>query len=150
MIVASPWPAAVTNPSRLTVTTDGSPEDHVTAVPATGRPLEARTTAISQSFWATLKRAHNGTYHHLSAKHLRRYVDEFAERPNFCGADTLRRMRHVVARMIGKRLTHRELVEERATARYTASPRQRRSCSSTSGSVGEATARTTSDSRAPR
>ena len=33
-----------------------------------------------ESFWAILKRAYIGTFHHLSVKHLRRYVDEFATR----------------------------------------------------------------------
>ncbi|MCY3553758.1 MAG: IS1595 family transposase [Gemmatimonadetes bacterium] len=33
-----------------------------------------------ESFWALLKRAYIGTFHHFSVKHLRRYVDEFATR----------------------------------------------------------------------
>ena len=35
-----------------------------------------------ESFWATLKRAHKGTFHRLSPKHLHRYVDEFVGRHN--------------------------------------------------------------------
>ena len=35
-----------------------------------------------ESFWSMLKRAHKGTFHRLSAKHLQRYVNEFAGRHN--------------------------------------------------------------------
>ena len=31
-----------------------------------------------ESFWSMLKRAHKGTFHQISPKHLQRYVDEFA------------------------------------------------------------------------
>ena len=31
-----------------------------------------------ESFWSILKRAHKGTYHKMSAKHLNRYISEFA------------------------------------------------------------------------
>ena len=39
----------------------------------------AHTNGI-ESFWAMLKRAHKGTFHKLSPKHLQRYVSEFAYR----------------------------------------------------------------------
>ena len=35
-----------------------------------------------ESFWAPLKRAHKGTYHQMSPKHMHRYVTEFAGRHN--------------------------------------------------------------------
>ena len=35
-----------------------------------------------ESFWSMLKRAHKGTFHRLSAKHLQRYVSEFVGRHN--------------------------------------------------------------------
>ncbi len=35
-----------------------------------------------ESFWSMLKRAHKGTYHKMSKKHLNRYVVEFAENSN--------------------------------------------------------------------
>ena len=41
----------------------------------------AHTNGI-ESFWAMLKRGYHGTFHHLSAKHLQRYIDEFATRHN--------------------------------------------------------------------
>ncbi len=45
-----------------------------------------------ESLWATLKRDINGVYHHVSVKHLHRYVNEFAGRHNIRGMDTLDQM----------------------------------------------------------
>jgi transposase-like protein len=36
----------------------------------------------AESFWAVLKRAIYGIYHHISVKHMQRYVDEFCFRWN--------------------------------------------------------------------
>ena len=49
---------------------------------------QAHTNGI-ESFWALLKRAHMGTFHHLSKKHLGRYVDEFSTRHNHRYWDTI-------------------------------------------------------------
>lgn len=71
-----------------------------------------------ESFWAILKRAHYGTFHQFSKKHLSRYVNEFVfkantkELPAFnvndieCGINTFRAY---VAGMEGRRLTYKEL-----------------------------------------
>ena len=63
-----------------------------------------------ESFWAMLKRAHKGTYHKLSVKHLERYVNEFSGRHNIRELDTIDQMGCVVANMEGKRLEYEELV----------------------------------------
>ena len=42
-----------------------------------------------ESFWSMLKRAHKGTFHKLSPKHLKRYVREFAGKHNLRDLDTL-------------------------------------------------------------
>ena len=68
----------------------------------------AHTNGV-ESFWSMLKRAHKGTFHKLSAKHLDRYVQEFAGRHNIRSLDTIEQMQHVVARMVGKRLMYRDL-----------------------------------------
>ena len=65
-----------------------------------------------ESFWATLKRAHKGTFHKLSPKHLNRYVQEFAGKHNSRDLDTVDQMNAVVAGMVGKRLMYRDLVSD--------------------------------------
>ena len=63
-----------------------------------------------ESFWSTLKRAHKGVFHRLSAKHLQRYANEFAGRHNIRNLDTADQMAHLAAAMVGHRLMYRDLV----------------------------------------
>ena len=69
----------------------------------------AHTNGI-ESFWATLKRAHKGVYHKISAKHLQRYINEFAGRHCTRDDDTRDQMTGVVAGLVGKRLMYRDLI----------------------------------------
>ena len=69
----------------------------------------AHTNGI-ESFWSMLKRAHKGVYHKISPKHLQRYINEFAGRHGIRERDTADQMTDVVAGMIGKRLSYRELI----------------------------------------
>ncbi|MDE2818659.1 MAG: IS1595 family transposase [Chloroflexota bacterium] len=69
---------------------------------------QAHTNGI-ESFWATLKRAHKGTFHHFSTKHLDRYVTEFSARHNVRDLDTTDQMSQLVSRMVGKRLRYQDL-----------------------------------------
>jgi transposase-like protein len=62
-----------------------------------------------ESFWSMLKRGLVGTYHHVSPKHLDRYVDEFAGRHNLREANTVDQMGAMAFGAAGKRLTYREL-----------------------------------------
>ena len=75
----------------------------------------AHTNGI-ESFGAMLKRGYHGTFHHLSAKHLQRYVNEFATRHNLRPQDTESIMAETVARMIGKRLTYADLIQNESTS----------------------------------
>ena len=70
---------------------------------------QAHTNGI-ESFWSMLKRAHKGVYHKLSAKHLQRYVNQFAGRQGMRQLDTLNQMQAVVAGMVARRLMYRDLV----------------------------------------
>ena len=70
---------------------------------------QAHTNGI-ESFWSMLKRAHKGTFHKISAKHLQRYVNEFAGRHNFRELDTIDQMAAVARGLGGKRLPYRDLI----------------------------------------
>ena len=69
----------------------------------------AHTNGI-ESFWAMMARAHTGTFHKMSPKHLDRYVQEFSGKHNFRDSDTLDQMRATVAGLIGHSLPYRRLV----------------------------------------
>ena len=63
-----------------------------------------------ESFWALLKRGYHGVFHHVSFKHLHRYVNEFAGRLNIRDMDTIDMMGSIVCGMVGKRLMYKSLV----------------------------------------
>ena len=65
-----------------------------------------------ESLWSMLKRAHKGTFHKLSPKHLDRYVQEFAGRHNARDLDTIDQMAEVASGMQGKRLKYSALVAD--------------------------------------
>ena len=65
-----------------------------------------------ESLWATMKRAHKGTFHKLSPKHLDRYVQEFAGRHNLRERDTIDIMGEFVNGMDGKRLKYTQLIAD--------------------------------------
>ena len=68
------------------------------------------TTNGIESFWALLKRAHKGTFHQMSPKHLHRYVKEFSGRHNIRKLDTSDLMSELVVRSEGKRLRFKDLI----------------------------------------
>ena len=63
-----------------------------------------------ESFWAQLKRGHDGVYHHFSEKHLGRYVREFEGRHNQRPLDTADQMGIMAAGAVGKRLPYADLI----------------------------------------
>ena len=70
---------------------------------------QAHTNGM-ESFWSLMKRGFHGTYHHMSPKHLKRYVREFEGRHNDRPSDTIDQMAHIVQGMINKRLPYSELI----------------------------------------
>ncbi|WP_233574739.1 IS1595 family transposase [Stagnimonas aquatica] len=70
----------------------------------------AHTNGI-ESFWAMLKRGYKGTYHQMSAKHISRYVTEFAGRHYVRGLDTIMQMTLLAKGLDGKRLRYNDLVD---------------------------------------
>ena len=65
-----------------------------------------------ESFWSMLKRAHKGTFHKMSRKHMNRYVREFVGRHNVREADTIDQMRSMVGGMDGRRLRYMDLIAD--------------------------------------
>jgi transposase-like protein len=70
------------------------------------------TTNGIESVFAVLKRGVYGTFHHVSPKHLNRYVDEFAFRLNEgnVARHTTQRLASFVDATVGKRLTYEDLI----------------------------------------
>ena len=65
----------------------------------------------AESMWALLKRSIHGTWHHVSTKHLARYVNECTFRLNEgrCERHTLDRLASFVGEAFKHRITYREL-----------------------------------------
>ncbi len=91
----------------------GMPYDHANVNHSVGEYVNGMAHVHGiESFWSMLKRAHKGAYHHFSAKHLQRYVSEFAGRHGVRELDTLDQMGVVASRMVGKQISYRKLVAD--------------------------------------
>ena len=108
----------ITDPQAKVYTDDakayvGMKRDHESVNHSVGEYVRdmAHTNGI-ESFWAMLKRGYQGVYHHISAKHLNRYVSEFAGRHNIREKDTMEQMQEVVTRMVGKLIMYRDLIAD--------------------------------------
>ncbi len=90
-----------------------SPNPHETVKHSVSEYVDgmAHTNGI-ESFWSMLKRAHKGTFHKISPKHLQRYVSEFAGKHNIRDSGTLAQMRDTVARLVGRNLLCRDLIAD--------------------------------------
>ena len=92
---------------------EGIPFDHATVKHALSEYVkgDVHTNGI-ESLWSMLKRAHKGTFHKISPKHLDRYVQEFAGRHNLRDSDTIDIMGSVAAGMEHKRLRYQDLIAD--------------------------------------
>ena len=70
---------------------------------------EQAHTNGSESFWSMLKRGYTGTHHHISPKHLHRYVEEFSGHHNVHPLDTIDQMAATVRRATVKRRRNQDL-----------------------------------------
>ena len=88
----------------------GLPRDHEAVRHSVGEYVRdmAHTNGI-ESFWATLKRGYKGSYFKMSARHLHRYIREFAGRHNIRDLDTVAQMVVLARGMVGRRLRMRDL-----------------------------------------
>lgn len=59
---------------------------------------------------ALFERGYHGTFHHVSAKHLGRYVSENSGRHKVREADTIDQTRRVAMGLTGKRLRYEDLI----------------------------------------
>jgi len=66
-------------------------------------------TNTVESYFAILKRGIFGVYHHVSPKHLKRYVGEFDFRYNARGISDAARANAALRGIEGKRLTYRRI-----------------------------------------
>lgn len=87
------------------------PFNHKTVKHSVGEYVKdmAHTNGI-ESFWSLLKRGYHGTYHHMSPKHLNRYVSEFAGRYNDREMDTIEQMELIAKGLEQKKLRYCDLV----------------------------------------
>lgn len=87
--------------------------DYVRQQVTHGRGEYVRGTAHTntiEGLWANFKRGVYGIYHHVSAKHLQRYLDEFSARYNTRDEAEGERFHGFMAATIGRRLTYQELI----------------------------------------
>ncbi len=67
-------------------------------------------TNTMENFWSLVKRQLHGTYISVEPFHLFRYLDEQAFRYNTRKTTNAERFRLAMGRIVGKRLTYRELI----------------------------------------
>ena len=101
-----------------TLYTDGEPAyegmaNHEAVKHSVGEYVRGKVhTNGMESFWSMLKRAHTGTFHKLSPKHLNRYVQEFASKNDIRDSGTVAQMRDTVSRLVGRNLLYRDLIAD--------------------------------------
>ena len=89
----------------------GLPRERETVKHSAGEYVkgDAHTNGI-ESFWSMFDRGIHGTFHHLSPKHLPRYINEFTGRHNIRDMDTLDQMAFLARGIVGKRLRYADLI----------------------------------------
>ena len=89
----------------------GLPRERETVKHSAGEYVKGdASTNGMEGFWSLFKRGYHGTFHHLSEKHLDRYVQEFTGRNNIRDMDTLDQMAFLARGIVGKRLRYADLI----------------------------------------
>jgi transposase-like protein len=70
------------------------------------------STNTAESFWSHLKRGIDGIYHHVSAKHLQKYCDEYSYRWNTKDMTDGERFEDWFSNIDGKRLLYKSLIKK--------------------------------------
>jgi transposase-like protein len=70
------------------------------------------STNTAESFWSHLKRGIDGIYHHVSAKHLQKYCDEYSYRWNTKDMTDGERFEDWFSNINGKRLLYKSLINK--------------------------------------
>jgi hypothetical protein len=65
------------------------------------------STNHAEGYFSQLKRSIDGTHHHVSRKHLHRYLAEFDYRCTTCKLSDTERMERLIGKVAGRRLTYR-------------------------------------------
>ncbi|MBM6401666.1 IS1595 family transposase [Phycicoccus sonneratiae] len=84
------------------------------------------STNMAEGYFSQLKRSIDGTHHHVSREHLQRYLNEFDFRYSTCEMDDHERVRTLIERVPGRRLSYRPLTRSQAPQRTAPKPQQRR------------------------
>ena len=85
--------------------------EHIAVRHSVGEYVKGRAhTNGMESFWALLKRGYYGTFHVMSATHLPRYIDEFANRSNARGKTTEAQIAETLKAIEGRTLPYRRLI----------------------------------------
>ena len=90
---------------------EGVPRYHIPINHSVGEYVrgQAHTNGM-ESFWSMVDRGYMGIYHHMSPKHLHRYICEFQGRHNDRPLDTIDQMEEMVRNMESKRLRYQDLI----------------------------------------
>lgn len=70
------------------------------------------STNILEGFFSQLKRSIDGTHHHVSVEHLGRYLAQFDFLYTHCRRTDSERMRILIGRVDGRRLTYKPLTDQ--------------------------------------
>ncbi len=85
--------------------------DHSTGEYVRREPTGPVSTNFAENYFSQLKRSIDGTHHQVSTEHLDRYLAQFDFMYSYCKWDDSSRMRLLLSRVAGRRLTYLPLID---------------------------------------